>query len=114
MRTPGRDRQHERVVGERGRAGLEHLGDVAGLHRHHEHVGVGGGPRRARHHPHAGQPRLELVAAVGVDLGDRERVGRPPAVEQAGRQRLAHAAAAQEAHVHPGQGNRGHRARLGA
>ena len=39
----------------------------------------------ARHHAHLGELRLELVAAVGVDLGDRDVVGVVAAVEQAAR-----------------------------
>ena len=46
----------------------------------HEHLGVGCRPRRARHHPHAGEAILEHVAAFGVDLGDaRATRGSQPA-----------------------------------
>ena len=69
--------------------------DVGRLHREHQHLGVGRGPRRAAHDAHAGQARLEGVATVGVDLGDRELLGFPSAVEQADRERFAHATAAQ-------------------
>ena len=101
MRDAGRDRQHERLLGQRVGARLERRDDVAGLHRHDEDVGVGGRPGRARHDAHAGEAILEDPAAFGVDLGDRERVGLP-----AGRrrrpdgERFAHAAPAEEAHVH--------------
>ena len=107
MVTPGRDRQHQRALGEHVGAARERVDGVARLHREHEHVGVGRGPRRAGHDAHAGEPRLERVAALGVDLGDRERVRVPAGVEQADRERLAHATAAEECHAHLQQGNRG-------
>ena len=43
------------------------------------------------------------VAALGVDLGDRERLRLPAALEQADGEGFAHAAAADECQVHPGR-----------
>ncbi len=47
------------------------------------------------------------MAALGVDLGDRELLRFPAAVEQPDRERLAHATAAHECQAHPQQANRG-------
>ena len=80
-------------------------GDRVGrLHRHHEHLGVGRRPRRARHDPDAREAALERVAAIGVDLGDRERLGLAAGVEQADDEGLAHAPAAEQRQLHPAQG----------
>ena len=54
-------------------------GDVAGLHRDHDDVGVGDRPGRARHHSHLGEPLLEVATAVGVDLGHGDRSASQPA-----------------------------------
>ena len=56
-----------------------------------------------RRDAHPGQARLEHVAAVGVDLGDGQRLGLPAALEQADGEGFAHAAAAEECQVHPGR-----------
>ena len=47
------------------------------------------------------------MATLGVDLGDRERLGLPAGVEQADGERFAHATTAEECQVHPEQANRG-------
>ena len=106
------DRQHERAVGQHLGAARECGDRVGRLHREHQHLGVARGPRRVAHDAHAGQPRLEGVVTVGVDLGDRELLGFPAAVEQADRERFAHATAAHECQTHPLQANRDRERRM--
>ena len=106
-RDAGRDRQHERVgLAARSTRRSSTAATSRRLHRDHHDVGVGDGPRRAGHDAHAGEERLELVPAVGVDLGDRERLGLPAGVEQAADQRRAHASAAEQCDAfHPAEAN---------
>ena len=95
-RDAGRDREDQRRRSPRVvRRLLEHAGDVAGLHRDDHDVGVGHRPRRAGHDPDTREALLEAAPAVGVDLGDGERVGLPAGVEQAPDEGLAHAPAAE-------------------
>ncbi len=81
-------------------------GDVAGLHRDHDDIGVGRRPGRARDHAHPGEALFEDPAAVAVDLGDRDRVALPPRVEQPLHQGLAHPTATEEREVHSFRLNR--------
>ena len=97
----GRDRQDERPFGQDLGAALERRDGVARLHREHQHLGVGGGPGRARHDPDPRQALLEVVAPLGVDLGDGQRLGLPAAVDQSDGQGFAHAPSAQQCQVHP-------------
>ena len=80
------DRQHQRVRAERRQRRLEGRGDVAGLHRDDDDVGVGDGPRRARHDADLRELLLERDPAFAVDLRDRER-RRLPSRRRAGRRR---------------------------
>ena len=75
---------------------LERVGSVTGLHRDHDDVGVGDGPRRAGRDAHAGEPLFEHAAAVRVDLGDRELVDVPRSIEQPADECFAHATATEE------------------
>src|SRR5262249_26284984 len=59
-------------------------------------------PRRAGHHAHAPEPLLDQASSLGLDLGDGERIGVPTGVEQAGEQRLTHAAATEQRELHHG------------
>ena len=75
-------------------------GYVARLHRDDEDLGVGGRPRAARDHTHLREPLLEHPPALGVDLGDGDRLGLPAGLDEAGRERLAHPSAAEQREVH--------------
>ena len=99
-RDPGRDRQHQRMLRQDRDAGFERARDVAGLHRDHDDVGVGRRPGRARDDAHPGKALFEDPAALGVDLGDRDRVALPTRVEQPLHQGLAHPTATEEREVH--------------
>ena len=105
-RDPGRDRQHERVLRKDRDAGFERAGDVAGLDRDHHDVGVGRRPGRARDDAHPGKSLFEDPAALGVDLGDRDRVALPARVEQPLHQGLAHPTATEEREVSQRQAKR--------
>ena len=67
--------------------------DVAGLDRDHHDVGIRDCPRGGRHHSDLRELLFELPPPVGIDLGDGDLVGVPPAVEQAAEQGGAHPAA---------------------
>ena len=97
MRDAGRDREDERACSPSDGAHASSAGPTSlRLHRDDHDVGVGDGPRRARHDPDRREARLEHPATVAVDLGDRERVGLAAGVEQPGEERLAHAAATEQ------------------
>ena len=100
--TPAAIESTSVVAAQRRLRRLQARRDVAGLHRDDHDVGVGDRPRRARHDADLRELLLELAAAVGVDLGDRELVGVPAAVEQAAEQRGTHLPAADQGHArHP-------------
>ena len=97
MRDAGRDRQHERVVGQSDGAALSSAaGTSPGF------TATTTTSASATAHAGLGTTRtpgnavLEDAAALGVDLGDRERVGLPAGVEQAADEGLAHAPAAEQ------------------
>ena len=70
--TPAAIESTSACSAERRRRGLEHGRHVCRLHRDDHDVGVADDPRRARGRRAPREERLELVAAVGIDLGDRE------------------------------------------
>jgi hypothetical protein len=75
---------------------LQHPGHVVRLDGHDHDIGVGDGPRRARSHVDTVEGALQRAAAVGVDLGDDDRVALPAGVEEPPDEGLAHPAASEE------------------